>query len=56
MLVDKSGWQHYVYQADKFTLRGTYVQAAEIELYLNDFATTTQVHMLYTGSQYHIPE
>ena len=26
-LVDKNGWQHYVYQADECALHGTYVRA-----------------------------
>ena len=29
------------YQADECALHGTYVRATVIELYLNDFATTT---------------
>ena len=44
-LVDKNGWQHYVYQADKCVLHGTYVRATGIELYWNDFATTTQLQV-----------
>ena len=33
-LVDKNGWQHYVYQADECTLHGVYVRGATgIELY-----------------------
>ena len=36
-LVDKNGWQHYVYQADKCALHGTYVRETGIELYQNDF-------------------
>ena len=38
-LVDKNGWQHYVYQADECALHGIYVRAIGIELYRNDFAT-----------------
>ena len=30
-LVDKNGWQHYVYQADECALHGTYVRATGIE-------------------------
>ena len=44
-LVDKNGWQHYVYQADECALHGTYVRATGIELYRNDFATTTQLQV-----------
>ena len=44
-LVDKIGWQHYVYQADECALNGTYVQATGIESYQNDFATTTQLQV-----------
>ena len=44
-LVDKNGWQHYVYQADECALHGTYVRATGIELYWNDFATTTQLQV-----------
>ena len=36
-LVDKKGWQHYVYQAGKCALHGAYVRATGIELYRNDF-------------------
>ena len=36
----------YVYQADECLLQGTYVRAAGIELYRNDFATiTTQLQV-----------
>ena len=31
-LVDKNGWQHYVYQAGECALHGTYVRATGIEL------------------------
>ena len=44
-LVDKNGWQHYVYQTDECALHGTYVRATGIELYRNDFATTTQLQV-----------
>ena len=44
-LVDKNGWQHYVYQADECALHGTYVWATGIELYWNDFATATQLQV-----------
>ena len=40
-LVDKNGWQHYVYKADECTLHATYVRATGIELYQNDVATKT---------------
>ena len=46
-LVDKNGWQHYVYQADECALHGTYVRATGIELYRNDFATTTQLQVAW---------
>ena len=41
-LVDKNGWQDYVYQADECALHIyiTYVRATGI---INDFATTSQV-------------
>ena len=44
-LVDKNGWQHYVYQPDKCALHGTYVRATGIELCRNDFATTAQLQV-----------
>ena len=44
-VVDKNGWQHYVYQADECALHGTYIRATGIELYRNDFATTTQLQV-----------
>ena len=44
-LVDKNGWQHCVYQADECALHRTYVRATGIELYRNDFATTTQLQL-----------
>ena len=44
-LADKNGWKHYVYQADECALHGTYVRATRIELYRNDFATTTQLQV-----------
>ena len=45
-LVDKNGWQN-VYQADECALHGTYVGATGIDLYRNDFATTTQLQVAY---------
>ena len=51
-LVDKNGWQHYVYQADECALHGTYVRATGIELYRNDFATTTQLQVACTTWTY----
>ena len=42
-LVNKNGWQHYVYQADECALNSTYVRATGIESHRNDFATTTQL-------------
>ena len=44
-LVDKNGWQHYVYQADECALHRIYVRATGIELYRNDFATTTHLQV-----------
>ena len=44
-LVDKNGWQHYVYQVDECALHGFYIRATGIELYRNDFATTTQLQV-----------
>ena len=43
--VDKNGWQQYVYQAEECALYGTYVRATGIELYRNDFTTTTQLQV-----------
>ena len=42
-IVNKNGWQHYVYQADECALNSTYVRATGIESHRNDFATTTQL-------------
>ena len=44
-LVDKNGWQHYVYQAGECALHGTHVRATGIELYRNDFASTTHLQV-----------
>ena len=44
-LVDKNGWQHYVYQAGECALHGTYDRATGIELYRNDFAATTKIQV-----------
>ena len=48
----KTCWQKWfttlslsVYQADECALHGTYVRATGIELYRNDFATTTQLQV-----------
>ena len=42
----QNGWQHYVYLAGECALHGTHVRATGIiELYRNDFATTTQLQV-----------
>ena len=45
-LVDRNGWQHYVYQADECALHGKYVRATGKE-YQNDFVTTIQLQVLH---------
>ena len=44
-LVDKNAWQHYAHQAGECALHGAYVRAIGIELYWNDFATTTPLQV-----------
>ena len=45
LCIERKAWQHYVYQAYECALHGTYVRATGIELYRNDFTTTTQLHV-----------
>ena len=47
-LVDKNGWQHYVYQVGECAIHSVYFRATTnwdrviATTYLNDFTTTTQ--------------
>ena len=45
LCIERKAWQHYVYQAYECALHGTYVRATGIELYRNDFTTTTQLQV-----------
>ena len=42
-LVDKNGWQHYVYEAGECALHGTYVQLGQN--YAEMILTTTQLQV-----------
>ena len=50
-LVDKNGWQHYVYQAGECALHGTYVRATGIELCRNDFDHNTASSCMHVATK-----
>ena len=51
MLVDKNGWQHYVYQSGECALHGTYVRATGIELCRNDFDHNTASSCMHVATE-----
>ena len=50
-LIDKNGWQHYIYQAGKYALHGTYVRATGIELCRNDFDYNTASSGMHVATE-----
>ena len=50
-LVDKNGWQHYVYEAGECALHGTYVQATGTELCRNDFDYNTASSCIHIATE-----